>query len=37
MIDGSFDYMQINGIRPMSWNPRMRFREDIPKPSIENY
>jgi predicted oxidoreductase len=21
MVDGSFDYMQTNGIRPMSWNP----------------
>jgi predicted oxidoreductase len=21
MVDGSFDYMQLNKIRPMSWNP----------------
>ena len=21
MLDGSFDYMQVHGIRPMSWNP----------------
>lgn len=32
MLDGSFDYMQTNGIRPMSWNPLgMVFREDIPQ------
>jgi len=32
MIDGSFDYMQMNGIRPMSWNPLgCVFREDIPQ------
>lgn len=30
MLDGSFDYMQIHGIRPMSWNPLGTvFREDI--------
>jgi len=30
MLDGSFDYMQINNIRPMSWNPLGTvFREDI--------
>ncbi len=29
MTDGSFDYMQTNGIRPMSWNPLGSvFRED---------
>ena len=29
MVDGSFDYMQTNGIRPMSWNPLGSvFRED---------
>jgi predicted oxidoreductase len=29
MLDGSFDYMQINSIRPMSWNPLGSvFRED---------
>ena len=29
MVDGSFDYMQANGIRPMSWNPLGSvFRED---------
>jgi predicted oxidoreductase len=29
MLDGSFDYMQIHGIRPMSWNPLGSvFRED---------
>jgi predicted oxidoreductase len=27
MVDGSFDYMQTNGIRPMSWNP-VPFLED---------
>lgn len=32
MIDGSFDYMQIHNIRPMSWNPLgCVFREDIPQ------
>jgi predicted oxidoreductase len=30
MLDGSLDYMQINNIRPMSWNPLGTvFREDI--------
>ena len=30
MIDGSLDYMQLHGIRPMSWNPLGTvFREDI--------
>ncbi|WP_333598935.1 aldo/keto reductase [Flavobacterium sp.] len=30
MLDGSFDYMQLHGIRPMSWNPLGTvFREDI--------
>jgi predicted oxidoreductase len=30
MLDGSFDYMQLNNIRPMSWNPLGTvFREDI--------
>jgi predicted oxidoreductase len=29
MVDGSFDYMQINTIQPMSWNPLGTvFRED---------
>ena len=29
MLDGSLDYMQTNGIRPMSWNPLGSvFRED---------
>jgi predicted oxidoreductase len=29
MVDGSFDYMQLHGIRPMSWNPLGTvFRED---------
>ena len=29
MVDGSFDYMQVHGIRPMSWNPLGTvFRED---------
>lgn len=29
MLDGSFDYMQVYGIRPMSWNPLGTvFRED---------
>jgi predicted oxidoreductase len=32
MLDGSFDYMQTNNIRPMSWNPLgCVFREDIPQ------
>lgn len=32
MIDGSFDYMQVHNIRPMSWNPLgIVFREDIPQ------
>ncbi len=32
MIDGSFDYMQIHNIRPMSWNPLgFVFREDVPQ------
>lgn len=32
MLDGSLDYMQINGIRPMSWNPLgCVFRKDIPQ------
>jgi predicted oxidoreductase len=30
MLDGSFDYMQLHNIRPMSWNPLGTvFREDI--------
>ena len=30
MLDGSLDYMQMHGIRPMSWNPLGTvFREDI--------
>ena len=30
MMDGSLDYMQVNGIIPMSWNPLGTvFREDI--------
>ena len=30
MLDGSLDYMQVNDIRPMSWNPLGTvFREDI--------
>ena len=29
MLDGSLDYMQLHGIRPMSWNPLgIVFRED---------
>jgi predicted oxidoreductase len=28
MVDGSFDYMQTNGIRPMSWNPLGSVFED---------
>jgi predicted oxidoreductase len=36
MIDGSLDYMQINNIRPMSWNPLGSvFRTDIPQTPIE--
>ena len=32
MIDGSLDYMQTHGIRPMSWNPLGTvFREDTKK------
>lgn len=32
MVDGSFDYMQVHNIRPMSWNPLgIVFREDIPQ------
>ncbi|MBK0369563.1 aldo/keto reductase [Flavobacterium agrisoli] len=32
MVDGSLDYMQLNGIRPMSWNPLgIVFREDKKK------
>jgi predicted oxidoreductase len=32
MVDGSFDYMQMHGIRPMSWNPLGTiFREDTKK------
>jgi predicted oxidoreductase len=32
MVDGSFDYMQLNNIRPMSWNPLgFVFRKDIPQ------
>ena len=32
MVDGSFDYMQANKIRPMSWNPLGSvFRKDIPQ------
>jgi predicted oxidoreductase len=32
MLDGSLDYMQINNIRPMSWNPLGSvFRTDIPQ------
>ena len=32
MVDGSFDYMQTHGIRPMSWNPLGTvFREDTKK------
>ncbi|SEA83467.1 Predicted oxidoreductase [Flavobacterium gillisiae] len=32
MLDGSFDYMQLNKIRPMSWNPLgFVFRKDIPQ------
>jgi predicted oxidoreductase len=32
MVDGSFDYMQIHGIRPLSWNPLGTvFREDTKK------
>ncbi|MFH6997634.1 aldo/keto reductase family oxidoreductase [Flavobacterium sp. FlaQc-57] len=32
MVDGSFDYMQTHGIRPLSWNPLGTvFREDTRK------
>ncbi|MFV8269165.1 aldo/keto reductase [Flavobacterium sp. GT2N3] len=32
MVNGSFDYMQTNNIRPMSWNPLgIVFRQDIPQ------
>lgn len=32
MVNGSFDYMQANNIRPMSWNPLgIVFRQDIPQ------
>jgi predicted oxidoreductase len=31
MVDGSFDYMQLNKIRPMSWNPLDLFWKDIPQ------
>jgi len=32
MVDGSLDYMQTHGIRPMSWNPLGNvFREDTKK------
>lgn len=32
MLDGSFDYMQTHGIRPLSWNPLGTvFREDTKK------
>ncbi|SEF57501.1 aldo/keto reductase [Flavobacterium urumqiense] len=32
MLNGSFDYMQLHNIRPMSWNPLgCVFREDIPQ------
>jgi predicted oxidoreductase len=32
MLDGSFDYMQLHNIRPMSWNPLgFVFRNDIPQ------
>jgi predicted oxidoreductase len=27
MLDGSFDYMQMHSIRPMSWNPLGCFQE----------
>jgi predicted oxidoreductase len=29
MVDGSFDYMQLNKIRPMSW--LVDFQKDIPQ------
>jgi predicted oxidoreductase len=36
MLDGSFDYMQMHEIRPMSWNPLgCVFRKDIPQTPIE--
>lgn len=32
MLDGSLDYMQLNNIRPMSWNPLgYVFRKEIPQ------
>jgi predicted oxidoreductase len=32
MLDGSFDYMQLHNIRPMSWNPLGSvFRKDVPQ------
>ncbi len=32
MLDGSFDYMQLHNIRPMSWNPLgFVFRKEIPQ------
>jgi predicted oxidoreductase len=36
MVDGSFDYMQTNGIRPMSWNPLGSvFRRQFTNPTHE--
>jgi predicted oxidoreductase len=38
MVDGSFDYMQLNKIRPMSWNPLgFVFRKDIPNHRLNKY
>jgi predicted oxidoreductase len=38
MVDGSFDYMQTNGIRPMSWNPLGSvFRRQFTKRMKKNY
>jgi predicted oxidoreductase len=36
MVDGSFDYMQLNKIRPMSWNPLDLFSERIFRKPIYN-
>ena len=39
MLDGSLDYMQLQNIRPMSWNPLgIVFREDIEQTRrLKNY
>jgi predicted oxidoreductase len=35
MLDGSFDYMQIHNIRPMSWNPLGSVFERRPNASLK--